>query len=1640
MTTVAQLTIEMAANVARLRQDMASAISTVDGAMSKIRTSADTAMKALGAIGVSLSVAGLSAWVKNAINAADEMSKIGQRAGVAVKDVAGLQLAFRQSGVSAEQFVPIMAKLGVAVANGNDALKAMGISSRNADGSLKSTRQVLGEVSNAFSGYEAGANKTALAVKLFGEEGAKIMPLLNGGAQALDDYDAMAKKLGLTLEEDVAQQAEKFNDTIDLMGEGMQGVGRQVAAELLPTLSGLAGQFFESMTSGDRLKNTAAFLAAVLKGLYVVALGVVEVFTTVGKTIGGVSAAIVAALTGDFSGAANILREMKNDLGTGWKTTLAEMTAAWAATGNASVEAMAATAKATAQATPAVQGAAKAVKTVVDEFARLRDKLTAKDSGVDADFIKNLQTLKTAYDGGRISLAEYLRLSDLYIATQPYMVEQTTALAAAVKSATEAGQAHVKQYQDAAATAGKRVTDLQQEADALAYAEKYQVGLAQAVELTTIARLKEQQVAAMGNEAIVLQLQKEIEAREQIVGMLDSKDAREAGAELRKNEAAEWAKTWDQIGQSFTDALMQGGKSVKQYLEGLFRTMVLRPLLAPITGAVTSMVGGPAAAGQGGGSLMGTLNSIGGVMNNLATSSANFLSGATINAQAAGMWTRAGDWMATSSSNTMANAGSWMQANPGVGSALGMAGNAFAGYGLQKGISNGYKVGNGKVVDAITLAASAYFGPIAGVAAGVFNRAFGRKLKDSGLMGDFGGDAGFAGSQYEFYKGGLFRSDKTKTSPIDAELRKALADQYKLLSDNTSGMAGQLKLSAAALETYTRKVKFSTKGLTEDQINQRLTEEFAAMGDEMAALVLGTTEFNRAGEGASAALVRLSSSITATNGMLGVLGLKLFEVGLSGADMASELADKFGGLDAMAQATTAYYTEFYGASERADAALLAMTNGVEQLGLTLPTSTTGFRALVSGLDLTTESGRTAYAELVKIAPEFAALQLELRRLADETAVRLIATFTARGQLVPVLADVSAALVGATNTAAGFAGPVSTINRLLGDASSGTLVFGEQISTATAALSPAQLAISGLQDEVLALRLAAGGAVVDVAGLSRALAEVDTMTFVATVTGVFTLIGQRIKDTLSQITDERVALRDAAIAIVGPGVMSAAQIRSGIQSSMVGLPTGAGVANAQNALAGADAMVAQREAAFTANASLQLQQKSLLDSANAARDQRQTLETLAGQITSLYYVPTFGQNFGYRGVAAPTSSSGQGAIDFAEAAAVAIQSFSNRARSDTEYAFLPYAAARANAGPDVMQRSLAGLSNDAAQALSNYNNAVSVGAVRQAELSAATTAQAAAVQAARTAQLDYVDALQKYSLDASRAVTGLGRLREETVKYFESQRQLAELMTGTASGLRATVAQFRFDQLDPAAQLANLQDRYNVAYSMALSTTGEALASYGNELNSLINPLLAKAQETGIGGAEYSNLVTTVLARAEATASRLEANAPMDYQAESLGLLGQIDSTLIALEKGAISADQLIVNAIDAGRDTTRDGLRAVVAAITGQAVPAFALGGYHTGGVRLVGENGPELEVTGPSRIYNARQTASMLGGGGEGAMVQELRALRAEVAAQRREMAALQTQIVVNTGKTARQMDRWDGEGLPVRNLDGEVFAVEGA
>ena len=92
-------------------------------------------------------------------------------------------------------------------------------------------------------------------------------------------------------------------------------------------------------------------------------------------------------------------------------------------------------------------------------------------------------------------------------------------------------------------------------------------------------------------------------------------------------------------------------------------------------------------------------------------------------------------------------------------------------------------------------------------------------------------------------------------------------------------------------------------------------------------------------------------------------------------------------------------------------------------------------------------------------------------------------------------------------------------------------------------------------------------------------------------------------------------------------------------------------------------------------------------------------------------------------------------------------------------------------------------------------------------------------------------------------------------------------------------------------------------------------------------------------------------------------------------------------------------------------------------IPGFAGGGLHSGGWRIVGENGPELEATGPARIFNTSDTANMMRRlaspeQGNEVLVAEIRALREEVALLRRTNSDENYSIAKHAMDTASHLD----------------------
>jgi hypothetical protein len=205
------------------------------GGMGKILGSVTGGVLALGA---GLSAAGVVAFAKGAIDAADNMRDLSQKTGVSVENLSRFQQAAEKSGTTIEGVGNAMVKLsrGMAAAAETgkgpaaEALQTLGISAVDAAGKLRSTDQVMLEVSDRFQQMPDGAQKAALAVQLFGKAGADMIPMLNEGRQAIEG-------LAATMSTEFANKADAYNDSLAATKAVFGQIGMEIANQLLPYLS-----------------------------------------------------------------------------------------------------------------------------------------------------------------------------------------------------------------------------------------------------------------------------------------------------------------------------------------------------------------------------------------------------------------------------------------------------------------------------------------------------------------------------------------------------------------------------------------------------------------------------------------------------------------------------------------------------------------------------------------------------------------------------------------------------------------------------------------------------------------------------------------------------------------------------------------------------------------------------------------------------------------------------------------------------------------------------------------------------------------------------------------------------------------------------------------------------------------------------------------------------------------------------------------------------------------------------------------------------------------------------------------------------------------------------------------------------------
>lgn len=251
--------------------------------------------------------------VKKAGDFQDMAEKIGDTG----QNIASLAIAAGTAGTSMDTVVSASQRLTKGLTGVDDESKAAGAAIGALGLDLKNFKALapadqFEAVAKSLAGFEDGAQKTAVAMALFGKSGAELLPFLKelgaeGGRQVI-------------LTQKQIEQADAYSDAQAKLRAEISLHAQAIATEMLPVVTELTSLISDlakdqdfAATASDILKAALGGAINVFQAVAVVAANVGFVFKGVGREIGAVAAQLAALARLDFAGFTAISDAVKED-------------------------------------------------------------------------------------------------------------------------------------------------------------------------------------------------------------------------------------------------------------------------------------------------------------------------------------------------------------------------------------------------------------------------------------------------------------------------------------------------------------------------------------------------------------------------------------------------------------------------------------------------------------------------------------------------------------------------------------------------------------------------------------------------------------------------------------------------------------------------------------------------------------------------------------------------------------------------------------------------------------------------------------------------------------------------------------------------------------------------------------------------------------------------------------------------------------------------------------------------------------------------------------------------------------------------------------------------------------------------------
>jgi len=267
--------------------------------------------------------AGAAELARRSAEAVVQMERMAQVSGTTVEIFQRWQFAARTLGMESDKigdvFKDVQDKVGDFLQSGGGPMKDF----------FEQIAPLVGVTADQFRGlsgpdalqlYVSSLEKANLSqsemtfyMEAIANDATLLLPLLRNNGEEFQRLAKRAQEFGFIVGGQTAADAKEFAENMDTLGWVAESVGKRLTAEMLPAMNEMTGMLLEYSRDSGAAATASNVLSFAMRTVASAVIGVSSTIANLGRLIGATASAAVMAAKGDFSAAAQIMREVTAD-------------------------------------------------------------------------------------------------------------------------------------------------------------------------------------------------------------------------------------------------------------------------------------------------------------------------------------------------------------------------------------------------------------------------------------------------------------------------------------------------------------------------------------------------------------------------------------------------------------------------------------------------------------------------------------------------------------------------------------------------------------------------------------------------------------------------------------------------------------------------------------------------------------------------------------------------------------------------------------------------------------------------------------------------------------------------------------------------------------------------------------------------------------------------------------------------------------------------------------------------------------------------------------------------------------------------------------------------------------------------------